>query len=147
MRQPPAMQAFVSLLRGHAAATRCFSAMLQEGHGLSLSEFEVLLRLVRAPDRRLKRVDLVDQVLLSPSGITRLLNRLERAGCVDRASCDTDARVTYAVLTPAGLEKLRAAARSHSKEICEVLGGEYSEAELSTLAGLLARLPAAVEGD
>jgi DNA-binding MarR family transcriptional regulator len=141
----PAVQAFVGLLRGHAAATRCFSALLQRQHGLSLSEYEVLLRLFRAPERRLKRVELVEQVLLTPSGITRLLARLERDGLVEKAHCDTDARVTYAVLTRAGVHKLRAATRSHTAEIEGVLGSQFSEQELRSLASLLARLPAAVE--
>lgn len=140
------MQAFVGLLRGHAAATRCFSALLQNGHGLSLSEYEVLLRLARASDQRLKRVELVSQVLLTPSGITRLLNRLETAGFVGKASCATDARVTYAVLTEAGRAKLDAATRTHVREIHALLGGEFSKEELSTLAALLARVPQAVEG-
>lgn len=139
------MQAFVGLLRGHAAATRCFSALLQRGHGLSLSEYEVLVRLARAPDQRLKRVELVSAVLLTPSGITRLLNRLEDSGLVGKASCKTDARVTYAVLTKAGRAKLDAATRSHVREIHTLLGGEFSKEELSTLASLLARMPQAVE--
>ncbi|MGN6379897.1 MAG: MarR family winged helix-turn-helix transcriptional regulator [Gaiellales bacterium] len=139
------MQAFAGLLRAHAAATRCFSALLQRGHGLSLSEYEVLLRLARAPDQRLKRVELVSQVLLTPSGITRLLRRLETAGLVEKASCASDARVTYAVLTEAGRAKLDAATRSHVREIHTLLGGEFSKEELSTLAALLARLPQAVE--
>ena len=141
----PHVQAFAGLLRGHAAATRCFSALLQKGHGLSLSEYEVLLRLARAPDHRLKRVELVSQVLLTPSGITRLLTRLEAAGFVAKASCATDARVTYAVLTDAGQAKLDAATRTHVREIHTLLGGEFSKEELATLAGLLARLPRAVE--
>jgi DNA-binding MarR family transcriptional regulator len=141
----PHMQAFVGLLRGHAAATRCFSTLLQRGHGLSLSEYEVLLRLARAPGQRLKRVELVSEVLLTPSGITRLLNRLEDAGLVGKASCATDARVTYAVLTEAGRAKLDAATRTHVREIHTLLGGEFSKTELSTLAALLARLPQAVE--
>ena len=140
------MQAFVGLLRGHAAATRCFSALLQKGHGLSLSEYEVLVRLARAPDQRLKRVELVSQVLLTPSGITRLLTRLESAGLVGKASCASDARVTYAVLTPAGRDKLRAATRTHVREVHTLLGAQYSQEELTTLADLLARLPEAVDG-
>ena len=87
----------------------------------------MLLRLFRAPGHRLKRVDLVEQVLLTPSGITRLLGRLEQAGLVEKANCETDARVTYAVLTRDGLRKLRAATRSHTAEIESVLGGEYSQ--------------------
>jgi DNA-binding MarR family transcriptional regulator len=136
----PAVDAFVSLVRAHVAATRCFSASLQSEHGLTLNEFEVLLRLARAPDWRLKRIELVEQVLLTPSGITRLLDRLERAGLVAKDRCPSDARVTYAVLTDAGAEKLGAASRSHTAEIRELMCSRYSDRELSALAGLLQRL-------
>ncbi len=138
----PAVRAFVGLVRSHAVTTRHLSALLERDHGLSLSEYEVLLRLSRAPDRRLKRVELGTQVLLTPSGITRLLERLERAGYVERAACATDARVSYAVLTPEGAAKLAAASRSHVDQIRELLGRELSEAELERLAALLARIPA-----
>jgi DNA-binding MarR family transcriptional regulator len=136
----PAVQAFVGLVRAHVATTRCFSASLQREHGLTLNEFEVLLRLARAPERRLKRIELVEQVLLTPSGITRLLDRLERVGLVAKDSCSSDARVTYAVLTDAGADRLRAASRSHTAEICELMCSHYSDRELSSLAGLLGRL-------
>ncbi|HEU0193635.1 MAG TPA: MarR family transcriptional regulator [Gaiellales bacterium] len=136
----PAVEAFARLVRAHAATTRCFSASLQREHGLTLNEFEVLLRLARAPERRLKRIDLVEQVLLTPSGITRLLDRLERAGLVAKDSCASDARVTYAVLTDAGAGRLRDASRSHTAEIRELMCSHYSDRELSSLAGLLRRL-------
>lgn len=140
------MRAFVALVNGHLAATRCFSRRMQEEHGLSLSEYEVLLRLARAPDQRLKRVDLVSQVLLTPSGITRLLDRLERDGLVCRAACDTDARVAYAVLTADGVAKVRAASDSHLADIAGTFGDAFSEAELRQLAELLARVGGAVGG-
>ena len=140
----PAVRAFAGLVRSHAVTTRCLSALLERDHGLSLSEYEVMLRLARAPDQRLKRVELVNEVLLTASGITRLLDRLQRAGFVDKAACATDARVSYAVLTPAGAAKLRAASASHLEQIGSLLGGEFSEDELDCLAGLLARLPRAV---
>ena len=84
-------------------------------------------------------------MLLTPSGITRLLNRRETAGLVGKASCASYARVTYAVLTEAGRAKLDAATRTHVREIHTLLGGEFTNDELSTLAALLARLPQAVE--
>ncbi len=98
-------QAFVSLIRAHAAATRRLSAQLSADHGLTISDFEVLLRLGRAADRRMRRVDLAEEVLLTASGITRLLDGLESKGYVERASCDTDRRVVYAVLTDDGLDE------------------------------------------
>ena len=78
-------RAFVALVRAHSSATRQLSAQLTADHGLTISDYEVLLRLARAPDRRLRRVDLAEQVLLTASGITRLLDGLERSGLVERA--------------------------------------------------------------
>ena len=78
---------FVALVRAHATATRSL-AQLSAEHGLTISDYEVLLRLARAPERRLRRVDLAEQVLLTASGITRLLDGLERQGWVERAACD-----------------------------------------------------------
>ena len=133
-------QAFVTLVRAHAAATRRLSAQLNTDHGLTISDFEVLLRLGRAPDRRMRRVDLAQEVLLTASGITRLLDGLERAGYVERDSCSSDRRVVYAVLTEEGLTKLRAAAASHFAQIEELFGARYDERELAELGALLARL-------
>ncbi|HYX75545.1 MAG TPA: MarR family winged helix-turn-helix transcriptional regulator, partial [Gaiellaceae bacterium] len=83
--ETPEVQAWAKLLRAHAALTRRFSADLQTTHGLTLNAYEVLLHLAHAPQQRLRRVDLAGSVLLTASGITRLLDGLERAGCVDRA--------------------------------------------------------------
>jgi DNA-binding MarR family transcriptional regulator len=135
------VQAWAGLLRAHSALTRQFSTQLIATHGLTLNDYEVLLRLAHAPDRRLRRVDLAESVLLTPSGITRLLDGLERAGHVTRAGCESDARVTYAVLTDDGYEKLRAAAPTHVGGIRELFAERFSATELETLAELLARLP------
>jgi DNA-binding MarR family transcriptional regulator len=101
----------------------------------------VLLHLARADGRRLRRVDLAQSVLLTPSGITRLLEGLERAGYVERATCESDARVTYAQLTEAGLGKLREASETHVADITELFRGRFSKEELKALGGLLERLP------
>jgi DNA-binding MarR family transcriptional regulator len=138
--QPLAAQAFVALIRAHAAATRTLSAQLSADHGLTISDFEVLLRLGRAPERRMRRVDLAGELLLTASGITRLLDGLERAGYVERGSCTEDRRVVYAVLTDAGLEKLRAAAATHFEQIDELFSARFEQQELDELAGLLTRL-------
>jgi len=131
------------LLRAHAETTRGFNADLVAEHDLTLSDYEVLLRLAHAPDRRLRRVDLAEEVLLTPSGITRLLAGLEENGWVERASCDSDARVTYAQLTDAGLEKLRVAAKSHVASIRSLFAERFSPSELEALRDLLQRLPLA----
>jgi DNA-binding MarR family transcriptional regulator len=131
---------FAELLRAHATATRRLNAQLVSDHGLTINDYEVLIRLARAPDRRLRRVDLAEQVLLTPSGITRLLDGLERLGYVDRASCDTDRRVVYAVLTDDGLAKLLDARSSHFAQIDEHLAQRLDEAELAAIVVLLAKL-------
>lgn len=141
-RETPEVQAWAQLLRAHSALTRRFSAELLTMHGLTLSGYEVLLHLAHAPDQRLRRVDLAERVLLTPSGITRLLDGLERAGYVRRAASNEDARVSYAVLTGEGYEKLRSAAPTHVGGIRELFGEHFSNDELETLRELLARLPA-----
>jgi DNA-binding MarR family transcriptional regulator len=133
-------RAFAALLRAHAAATRSLSAQLSADHGLTLSDYEVLLRLARAPERRMRRVDLAEQVLLTASGITRLLDGLEQSGFVERAACSADRRVVYAVLTEDGLEKLRAASRTHLAQIETHFRARLDEGELEELTALLGRL-------
>jgi len=135
-----ALSAWVGLLRGHAALTRALNADLVTDHGLTLSDYEVLLRLSRAPERKMRRVDLAEQVLLTASGITRLLDGLQASGYVDKAACSSDARVTYAVLTDAGHEKLRSAAEVHVAGIHAMFAERYSDDEMATLAELLSRL-------
>ena len=132
--------AWVSFLRGHAALTRALNAQLVADHGLTINDYEVLLRLSRAPDHRMKRIELAQSVVLTPSGITRLLDGLQAAGWVDKASCAGDARITYAVLTDAGSEKLHGAAESHLADIDRLFSGRFDDAELATLAELLGRL-------
>jgi DNA-binding MarR family transcriptional regulator len=140
---PTAVLAFIRLLQGHAAATRVLSADLVREHGLTINDYEALLRLSRADDRRLKRVELAGSLLLTPSGVTRLLDGLERAGYVEKGSCDSDARVTYAVLTDAGHDKLAEASTSHIAQIRAFFEQRFEDDELATLADLLGRLPEA----
>ncbi|MGZ4310200.1 MAG: MarR family winged helix-turn-helix transcriptional regulator [Gaiellaceae bacterium] len=141
----PEVETFAALLRAHSATTRGFNADLVAEHGLTLNDYEVLLHLAHAPDQRLRRIDLSEQVLLTPSGITRLLAGLERSGWVERASCESDARVTYAQLTDEGLEKLRDAAKSHVGSIRSLFAERFTPSELAALRDLLQRLPLADE--
>ena len=135
------LEAWVSFLRAHAAITRQLNADLLNAHGLTLSDYEVLMRLSRADDQMMRRVDLAESVLLTASGITRLLDGLERAGFVEKASCASDARVSYAKLTAAGRRKLTDAAETHLTGIEELFTGRFAASELDKLAALLARLP------
>jgi DNA-binding MarR family transcriptional regulator len=141
---PPA--AWVRLLRAHAALTRQLSADLVAQHGLTINDYEVLLHLSRAPERALRRVDLAQRVLLTPSGITRLLDGLECQGLVGRAECPTDRRVTYATLTDAGEARLREAQATHLAGVDELLTSRFGADELGTLAELLGRLSGPDDG-
>jgi DNA-binding MarR family transcriptional regulator len=135
------IDSWVSFLRAHSAITRQLNADLLNEHGLTLNDYEVLLCLSREPNGMLRRVDLAQTVILTASGITRLLDGLERAGFVEKASCPSDARVSYAKLTDAGRAKLKAAAVTHLAGIGELFLDRYTEAERETLAELLGRLP------
>ena len=139
-QQNTAVEAFVNLLRAHAAATRSLSAQLQAAHGLTINDYEALLRLSRAENGLMRRVDLAEALVLTPSGVTRLLDGLERAGLVEKATCESDARVTYACLTEAGKKKLKEASRSHLAEVRALFAEYYTDDELETLAAMLARL-------
>ena len=139
------LTSWVTFLRAHAAITREMSVQLQRVHGLTLHDYEVLLHLSRAEGCMMRRVDLAQSVLLTASGITRLLEGLERGGLVEKATCDSDARVSYAKLTTAGRTTLRAAAETHRRHVDELFLGRYSGSELETLAQLLSRLPLAGE--
>ena len=142
-RKTADLAAWVGFLRSHAAITRQLNVDLLNAHGLTLNDYEVLLHLARAPGRRMRRVDLAESVLLTASGITRLLEGLERSGHVERVLCDTDRRVVYAQLTDAGADKLREAGRTHVAGIESLFVGRYTDEELATLSSLLSRLPAA----
>jgi len=134
------VQAFVHFIRAHASVVRGLDRELVADHGLTINDYEVLLRLARAPDRMLRRVDLAQQVLLTPSGITRLLDGLQRSGFVEKAACDSDARVVYAKLTDAGREKLKEATDDHVASIRSLFGERFSDEELQTLCDFLGRL-------
>jgi DNA-binding MarR family transcriptional regulator len=140
------IEAFTALLRAHAATTRGFNADLVAEHGLTINDYEVMLRLAHAPDRRLRRIDLAEEVFLTPSGITRLLAGLENSGWVEKVYCQTDARVTYAQLTDVGHEKLRAAAKTHVGTIRSFFAERFSPSELAALRDLLQRLPVEDDG-
>jgi DNA-binding MarR family transcriptional regulator len=138
--QAPAIEAWIGLLRGQSAATRAVNAQLVADHGLTINDYECLLLLARAEDRRMRRVDLAQSLILTASGVTRLLDGLEREGFVDRASCESDRRVTYAVLTDAGHAKLQEASESHVADIRAFFERRFSGEELDQLATLLARV-------
>lgn len=139
------MSAWVRLLRAHAATTRAFNAELLNEHGLTINDFEALLRLSRAEEGRMRRVDLAENLLLTASGVTRLLDGLEAHGLVERAACSSDRRVVYAVITEEGRKRLQAASDSHVASVTALFEEQFGEEELDRLAELLGRLPGADE--
>jgi len=109
-----------------------FAAQFAE-HGLSAVEFELALRLARSPGRQLRMTDLAAQTSLSTSGVTRVVDRLERDGLVQRVACPTDRRSWYAVLTEAGVTRLREVLPGHLELIERWFTGLLTEAQLTAL--------------
>jgi DNA-binding MarR family transcriptional regulator len=133
--------AWARLLRAHASAKRELSTQLQDEHGLTINDYECLLLLSHADEGAMRRIDLANELMLTPSGVTRLLDGLQDAGYVCNHACDSDARVKYAMLTEDGRRKLEDASESHLAAVSELFGARFSDAELATLADLLGRLP------
>jgi DNA-binding MarR family transcriptional regulator len=142
-QESTALEAWLRLLRANASMRRSLSAGLDHEHGLAISDFEALLQLSQAEESALRRIDLAEGLGLTASGVTRLLDGLEAAGLVGKRTCESDARVTYAVLTEAGRAKLAEASCSHVAAIRALFEERYTPEELETLANLLARLPGA----
>lgn len=134
------LTAWRTFLRAHGAVVRRLDADLERERGLSLADYEVLVHLSDDPDRRLRMSDLAGRVLLSRSGLTRLVDRLERAGLVRRERCPNDARGTFAVLTDGGWRRLEDAYPTHLRGVRDYVIDELSAAELSTLHQLLQRV-------
>lgn len=133
-----------SFLRAHAGVTAQLGNELVDAE-LPLPWYDVLLQLVEAPRRRLRMAELADRVLLSRSGLTRLVDRLQAEGYVTREPSPDDARGTYTVLTRAGFDALRAAAPVHLTGIRDHFLRRFTDDELRTLGMLLARLDARAE--
>jgi DNA-binding MarR family transcriptional regulator len=107
------LRAWRGMLQVHAAVTRSLDAQMHAEHGLSVSAYEVLMFLADAPDQKLRMAEIADRVLLSRSGLTRLVDRLVALGLVVRNACADDGRGSFAELTEAGRLKLAAARRTH----------------------------------
>ncbi len=108
-----------AFIRAHHTVIGRLAGELEQEHGMSLPYYEVLLALSRAPQRRMRMSELAEAVMLSPSGLTRLVDRLVRDARVERQPCESDARVMYAALTPEGERAFSEAARTHVRGIRE----------------------------
>jgi DNA-binding MarR family transcriptional regulator len=134
------LHAWRTFLTAHARVMRNLEAELLAAHRLSLVSYDVLVQLAEAPERRLRMAELADRVLLSRSGVTRLVDRLERAGLVSRQRVAADGRGVIAELTAAGLERLRTAAGTHLTGITRHFTAHFTPTELHDLADLCTRL-------
>jgi DNA-binding MarR family transcriptional regulator len=138
------LRAWRGLLSAHSSLAKRLDAELEQAHGLPLTSYEVLDHLEGAPGGRMRMCDLAVSIQLSRSGLTRLVDRLERDGLLERCSCDHDARGAYACLTDAGRAQLEAARATHLAGVREHFLSHFSAEELGVLGGLWERLrPAA----
>ena len=129
---PTEMDAWHGLLRAHASLVRALDDEMQAEHGISLTQYEVLLLLARTDDGALRMNELADGALLSLSGLSRLVDRLVALGLVERRQCVTDRRGAFAVITPAGRKRFAAARPTHldgvRRRLIEPLPRELVEA-------------------
>jgi DNA-binding MarR family transcriptional regulator len=130
------LAAWRGMLRVHAALTRALDAELTERHGLPLSSYEVLLFLADAPGGRMRMSELADSVLLSRSGLTRLVDRLERDGLLERERCEEDARGYFAAITDRGRALFDEARRTHLAGVRERFVDRLSRDDLRVLGEL-----------
>ncbi len=147
---PAELAAWRGMLRVHAALVKALDAELIAEHDLPLTSYEVLIYLQAAPDRRLRMAELADVVLLSRSGMTRLVDRLERAGYLERVACDDDGRGMFAALTDAGNELLSKARPTHLNGVRRRFLEHFDDAELAAMGAFWERLlspPDLTEGD
>jgi DNA-binding MarR family transcriptional regulator len=134
------LRAWLGLKRAHASLAKRVEAELERTHGLPLSTYEVLHQLVESPGCRMRMCDLAEQAQLSRSGLTRLVDRLEKEGLLERCSCEHDARGAYACLTELGRERLCAARGTHLAVVREQFLSRFSEEELGALVELWERI-------
>jgi DNA-binding MarR family transcriptional regulator len=128
------MGAWQALLHAHHLVIGRLDRELRDEHDLSLAAYDVLLRLARAPERALRMTDLAERVMLSPSGLTRLVDRLVAKGLVRRRADPQDGRVAFASITDEGARQLRKAARTHLRGIREHFTSHLDETQLRNVA-------------
>jgi DNA-binding MarR family transcriptional regulator len=134
------LRAWRGLLRAHACLAKRLDSELDRAHHLPMTSYEVLHHLEEASRGRMRMCDLAEQAGLSRSGLTRLVDRLERDGLLERCSCSHDARGSYACLTEAGRERLLEARVTHLSVVRSAFFSRFSEGELTLLADMWERI-------
>lgn len=136
----PRLAAWRAFLLTHARVMRVLERELQAEQALALTDYDVLVQLAAADDRRLRMSDLADRLLLSRSGATRLVDRLVAEGLVERVTCESDRRGQWAELTDAGIERLRGATPTHLRGVAEHFIDRLDPSELRELERMLERI-------
>jgi DNA-binding MarR family transcriptional regulator len=136
------IDAWREFTRAHAIATRRIECELLAAHQISLPEYTVLVRLYEAPEHRLRMSDLAEGVFLSRSGMTRLVDRMQTDGLIERAMCETDLRVTYAQLTQPGYARLRECSGTLLRGVRTHVTGKLAPADVAQLGALMSRISA-----
>lgn len=131
--QDPRLAPWRAFLVAHARVARRLDEELRTEHDVSIAEYDALLTIAQSPDRRIRMGLLAEEVLLSKSGVTRMIDRLVSDGLVERSACLADARGAEAVLTERGLARLRAASRSHLRGINEHFLSVVDASDLESL--------------
>ncbi|MEA2307209.1 MAG: hypothetical protein QOH43_4489 [Solirubrobacteraceae bacterium] len=134
------LRAWRGLLRVHATLSKALDAELEAEHDLPLTSYEVLMYVADAEGERMRMCDLAESILLSRSGLTRLIDRLERDGLVCRTTCSSDARGSFACLTPAGRAKLNAARATHLAGVRRLFLQHFGPEEQELLASFWERV-------
>jgi DNA-binding MarR family transcriptional regulator len=135
------IRTWIRFLATHSAITRELEARLMGAHGLTLSDYDVLVQLARAPERKLRNIDLAKAVVLTRSGVTRLVDGLEKDGLVARSSCPSDKRGSFVSITEVGLERLRSAAITQVEGVRELFVERLGQAGVEQMDALLRALP------
>ena len=133
----PRLGGWRALIMGNAMLIRKLEEELREETGMSLPEYSALLQLAEAPDRRKRMAELADGMVVTRGGVTRLVERLEADGLVERGRCASDGRGTEAILTEAGLDRLRAASKVHLRGIDDYYFERVSEEDQETVGRVM----------
>ena len=139
------IRTWIRFLATHSAITRELEAQLMGAHGLTLSDYDVLVQLARAPERKLRNIDLAKAVVLTRSGVTRLVDGLEKDGLVARSSCPSDKRGSFVALTERGLDRLRSATGTHVAGVRELFVERLGQEGVEQMDALLRTLPSGAE--
>jgi DNA-binding MarR family transcriptional regulator len=141
------MKAWRTFLAAHARLISALDEELVTGHGLPLADYEVLVHLSEGPADGIRMSQLAERILVSRSGLTRRVDRLEAAGLVERRVCPSDRRGQMAMLTPTGRRRLREAAPTHLEGVRRMFADALGPAELEALSTGLGEVLARAGGE